>query len=32
MGGTGALPFCGQKNYQFVMSRKHPEIDDSNNE
>ena len=32
MGGTGALPFCGQKNYQFVMSRKHPKIDDSNNE
>ncbi len=26
MGGTGALPFCGRKNYQFVLSKKHPEI------
>lgn len=27
MGATGALPFCGKKNYQFVLSKKHPEID-----
>ena len=26
MGGTGALPFCGTKNYQFLLSKKHPEL------
>lgn len=26
MGGTGAIPFCGNKNYQFVLSKKHPKI------
>ncbi|UMZ74241.1 hypothetical protein [Natranaerofaba carboxydovora] len=26
MGATGALPFCGKKNYQLVLSKKAPEL------
>jgi hypothetical protein len=26
MGGTGVLPYCGQRRYQLVISRRHPEI------
>jgi hypothetical protein len=26
MGGCGALPFCGKKNLQLVLSRRHPDL------
>jgi len=26
MGGTGALPFCGTKHYQLILSRRHPKL------
>lgn len=26
MGGTGALPFCGDRNLQFILSRRNPDI------
>lgn len=26
MGGTGVLPYCGDKKYQLIISRRHPEI------
>lgn len=26
MGSTGALPFCGKKKFQLVLSRKHPQL------
>lgn len=29
MGGTGVLPFCGNQNFQLVISRRHPAIVDS---
>jgi len=25
-GGTGALPFCGEKKYQLIVSRRHPNL------
>lgn len=26
MGGTGVIPFCGENNFQLIISRKHPKI------
>lgn len=26
MGGSGVLPFCGNRKYQLIISRKHPEL------
>jgi len=31
MGGTGVLKFCGQRNLQFVLSRRNPELVDTSN-
>lgn len=32
MGGTGVLRFCGTKKYQLIISRRHPEIAELENE
>jgi len=31
MGGTGVLKFCGQRNLQFVLSRRNPELANTSN-
>ncbi len=30
MGGTGVLQFCGSRNFQLIISRRHPDIADPN--
>ncbi len=32
MGGTGVLRFCGSKKYQLIISRRHPDIAETENE